>query len=112
MNFFDKEKTKRPKAIMQVFLYSHLYLLNNPGSIIEPNIYYLRNLYSSTFETTIVQKENKNKSKISDFAEIKDTFKTKLDECIDEIFDFNVPFTQTTTNEACKWCAFTNICKK
>lgn len=112
-DLFDKEKTKRPKAVMQVFLYSHLYMNIHPNTIIEPNIYYLRNLYNyGNFETAVFQRINKTKTIVDNFENYRAEFKQGLDDCINEIFDTSIPFKQTTTGEACKWCSFTNICKK
>lgn len=111
-DLFDKEMKDRPKAVMQVFMYSHLYLLNNPDKIVEPGIYYLRNLFDPKFNPGVVNKSVRNDDHITDFSIYRNEFKEHFDACLDEIFSPEVPFTQTPTAEACKWCIFTNICKK
>lgn len=111
-DLFDKELKDRPKSVMQVFMYSHLYLLQHPDKILEPGIYYLRNLFSSQFDPNVVNKTRGNNTRITDFSEYREEFKELFDKCLDEIFDPHTPFTQTPTGEACKWCIFTNICKK
>lgn len=111
-DLFDKELKDRPKAVMQVFMYSHLYLLENPGKIIEPGIYYLRNLFSKKFDADVIHKEGRDEKRIVDFSLYRDEFKEHFDECLDEIFNDAEPFVQTATGEACRWCIFTNICKK
>ncbi|WP_029904563.1 PD-(D/E)XK nuclease family protein [Prevotella sp. 10(H)] len=111
-DLFDKEMKDRPKAVMQVFMYSHLYLLDNPDKILEPGIYYLRNLFDTRFHPGVICKQGKEDCRITDFAEYKDEFKGYFDTCLEEIFDPQTPFIQTPTGEACKWCIFTNICKK
>ncbi|WP_108822252.1 PD-(D/E)XK nuclease family protein [Dysgonomonas sp. Marseille-P4361] len=111
-DLFDKELKDRPKAVMQVFMYSHLYLLENPGKIIEPGIYYLRNLFSKKFDADVIHKEGRDETRIVDFSLYRDEFKEYFDECLDEIFNESEPFVQTATGEACRWCIFTNICKK
>ncbi|NDV79452.1 PD-(D/E)XK nuclease family protein [Dysgonomonas sp. 511] len=111
-DLFDKEMKDRPKAVMQVFMYSHLYLLDHPDKILEPGIYYLRNLFDKSFDPDVINKHDRKDVRITDFAAYRDEFKQYFDECLEEIFDPNAPFTQTPTGEACRWCQFTNICKK
>lgn len=111
-DLFDKEMKDRPKAVMQVFMYSHLYMANHPDKILEPGIYYLRNLFDTKFNPDVINKQNREEKYVTDFALYREEFKTYFDSCLDEIFDPAVPFNQTSTGEACKWCMFTNICKK
>ncbi|MEN9919479.1 MAG: hypothetical protein RL662_1915 [Bacteroidota bacterium] len=109
---FDKEQKDRPKAVMQVFMYAHLYLLDFPKIRLEPGIYYLRNLFDTDFDSCVTSKMSNGKLRINDFAEIREEFKTYFDTCLEEIFDPNLSFRQTPTGKACEWCSFTNICKK
>jgi CRISPR/Cas system-associated exonuclease Cas4 (RecB family) len=109
---FDKDLKDRPKAVMLVFMYSHLYLLEHPGKILAPGIYYLRNLFDHNIDPDVITNSGKYEQHIADFSEYREEFKTYFDTCLEEIFDSDVPFSQTPTGEACKWCIFTNICKK
>lgn len=113
---FDKSIKDRPKAVMQVFMYAHLYLLEFPNKIIEPGIYYLRNLYDANFSASVEYRpsrtESRDRLRIEDFSDFRTDFKEEFDACLEEIFDEAVPFDQTSTGKACEWCAFTSICKK
>lgn len=110
---FDKNDKDRPKAVMQVFMYAHLYLSEHPERIVEPGIYFLRNLFFEKFDADVVLKpSSKENYRIEDFGSYRTEFKEYFDKCLDEIFDPQVPFTQTTTEKACEWCPFTGICKK
>lgn len=111
-DLFDKELKNRPKSVMQVFMYSHLYLLDHPDKVLEPGIYYLRNLYDIKFDPDVINRSGREDRRVTDFADYRAEFKKYFDACLDEIFDPAVPFDQTPTGEACKWCIFTNICKK
>ena len=111
-DLFDKEMKDRPKAVMQVFMYSHLYMLDHPDKILEPGIYYLRNLFDTKFDPDVISKSGRGDGRITDFSEYRPEFTGYFDACLEEIFDPQVPFSQTPTGEACKWCIFTNICKK
>ncbi|MDH6354979.1 hypothetical protein M2132_001316 [Dysgonomonas sp. PH5-45] len=110
---FDKEAKERPKAVMQVFMYAHLYLTKHPDRTVEPGIYYLRNLFDDKFDADVVHKPNmKETHRVTDFAMYREEFKSCFDACLEEIFNPDIPFTQTQTGKPCQWCAFTNICKK
>jgi len=111
-DLFDKELKDRPKAVMQVFMYSHLYMMEHPEKTLEPGIYYLRNLFDTKFDPDVINKSGRDEVRITDFAEYREEFKTHFDTCLEEIFDPATPFGQTPTGEACRWCIFTNICKK
>lgn len=112
-DLFDKEIKDRPKAVMQVFMYAHMYLLEHPTEIVESGIYYLRNMYGGQFNTSVIYKPtSRDNIVVSDFSIYRDEFKVFFDKCLEEIFDVNTPFVQTPTNEACQWCNFTGICKK
>lgn len=112
-DLFDKTIKDRSKAVMQVFMYAHLYLMKHPNVIVESGIYYLRNLFDNAFDPAVIYKPTtRDNIRITDFSEYRAEFVEHFDNCLEEIFDSTVPFTQTPTEEACQWCAFTNICKK
>ncbi len=111
-DLFDKEMKNRPKAVMQVFMYAHLYLHKYPDSIVEPGIYYLRNLFSDSFNPDVVYRSMGGNVSIVDFQKYRGDFKTLFDTCLDEIFSPEYPFVQSYTGEPCQWCSFVNICKK
>lgn len=110
---FDKEAKDRPKAVMQVFMYAYLYSIEVPKKILEPGIYYLRNLFASTFDPDVEYKPSrKEKFRVDDFSQYKEEFQTHFDICLEEIFDPDTPFIQTQNGKPCEWCAFTSICRK
>jgi hypothetical protein len=110
---FDKDSKERPKAVMQVFMYAHLYLFEYPDRTVEPGIYYLRNLFDSEFDTGVSSNPSRGDiSRIDDFGKQRDEFKRHFDACLEEIFDPSTPFTQTTVGKACEWCSFTGVCKR
>lgn len=112
-HLFDKDAKDRPKAVMQVFMYAHLYMLEYSNAILEPGIYYLRNLFDSDFSPSVEQRSSRtDKKNITDFSELRENFKEYFDACLEEIFSIDKQFTQTTTGKPCEWCNFTNICKK
>lgn len=109
---FDKELKDRPKAVMQVFMYAHLFLNNKPSIVLEPGIYYLRSLYNTGFKPNVVYKPLAEKIDVLDFEKFRPEFRNCFDNCLEEIFDNQTEFNQTLTGKACEWCSFTSICRK
>lgn len=110
---FDKALKDRPKAVMQVFMYAHLYMMEHPEVILEPGIYYLRNLFGDSFNPDVEYLSSAaGKVAVTDFTGFRDEFRKHFEQCIEEIFDEQTPFTQTLTEKPCEWCSFTSICKK
>ena len=112
---FDKEAKDRPKAVMQVFLYAWMYqqLPEYTGMPIQPAIYYLRTLFQRSFNPVVEQKKGRGKAdKVNSFQEFASDFEGKLRQCLDEIFNLDIPFTQTETGKACAYCSFRGLCGK
>ena len=105
---FDSSATERRKAILQVLLYCKLYKMNyRPASPIYPAIYIIRNLFDK-FEWNI----RYEKDLFTDFARVEEEFDRCLTACLDEIFDLDRPFTQTTEESHCQYCDFKLLCKR
>lgn len=112
---FDKEAKDRPKAVMQVFLYAWMYqqLPEYTGMSIQPAIYYLRTLFQRSFNPVVEQKKGRGKAdKVNSFQDFVADFEGKLRQCLDEIFNLDIPFTQTETGKACAYCSFRGLCGK
>lgn len=112
---FDKEAKDRPKAVMQVFLYAWMYqqLPEYTGMPIQPAIYYLRTLFQRSFDPVVEQKKGRGKAdKVNSFQDFAADFEDKLRQCLDEIFNLDIPFTQTETGKACAYCSFRGLCGK
>ena len=112
---FDKEAKDRPKAVMQVFLYAWMYqqLPEYTGMSIQPAIYYLRTLFQRSFNPVVEQKKGRGKAdKVNSFQEFVADFEDKLRQCLDEIFNLDIPFTQTEAGKACAYCSFRGLCGK
>ena len=98
-SLFNKEEKDRAKAVMQVFMYCWMYahLAENKGKTIKPGIYYV---------------ERGKSEKVEDFSGYAQAFEEGLRGCLDEIFNPEIPFTQTPTGKACSYCPFKGICGK
>lgn len=114
-SLFNKEEKDRAKAVMQVFMYCWMYahLTENKGKMIQPGIYYVRSLFSDPFDPSVYHRIERGKSeKVGDFSGYAQAFEEGLRCCLDEIFNPEIPFTQTPTGKACSYCPFKGICGK
>lgn len=114
-SLFNKEEKDRAKAVMQVFMYCWMYahLTENKGKTIQPGIYYVRFLFADPFDPSVYHRIERGKSeKVEDFSGYAQAFEEGLRGCLDEIFNPEIPFTQTPTGKACSYCPFKGICGK
>jgi len=110
---FDKEDTDRSKAVMQVFMYAWMYGTVQLSTAIQPGIYYMRTLFSPSFDPGIYRRTDRFKTEqVLDFANYHADFENSLRNCLDEIFDTETPFVQTPNGKACVYCPFKDICGK
>ncbi|WP_308526296.1 PD-(D/E)XK nuclease family protein [uncultured Parabacteroides sp.] len=110
---FDKEDTDRSKAVMQVFMYAWMYEGASFGKTIQPGIYYMRTLFSSSFDPGIYRRIDRFKTEqVLDFANYHTDFENGFRNCLDEIFGTETPFVQTPNGKACAYCPFKDICGK
>ena len=111
-SLFEKEKNKL-KAIRQIFLYAWAYKEKNTNEKkpIQVALYFLRKSYTKFEpEIGISKAKGSKKEKIEDFQEYREPFENLLRVWMDEIFDANVPFGQSQTDESCEYCRFVSLC--
>lgn len=113
-SLFDKTEKERPKAIMQVFMYAWMYshAKDRKVMLVKPGIYYMRTLFTPTFDPSVYFRSGREKLPVNDFVEYIGTFEKGLYDCLDEMFDPKVPFSQTPIEKACIYCPFKGICGK
>ena len=114
-SLLNKEVKDRAKAVMQVFMYCWMYahFTENKAKTIQPGIYYVRSLFSDPFDPSVYHRIERGKSeKVEDFSGYAQAFEEGLRGCLDEIFNPEIPFTQTPTGKACSYCPFKGICGK
>ncbi len=113
-SLFDKDLEKRPKAVMQVFLYAWMYshVPEYNGLPIQPSVFYLRSLFKeSKFEIAVQHQIGRGKKEIVDsYQDYAEDFENGFRNCLDEIFDESVPFVQTEKDKVCSYCSFKGLC--
>ncbi len=111
ISLFDKENKTRNKAAFQTLVYSYILHQNQPDiTNIHPGIYALRGIFEEDFNPSLLSKEIGNQP--VEFIAVSDQFEQHFRTLLEEIFDLNIPFSQTTIEEHCKYCSYRQICRK
>lgn len=102
---FDNSREKVKKAIIQVFLYCNFYnYYHRQNNNIQPLIYTLKDMSQSQIKI--------NKQIVYDYHDFNDEFMDILKQKITEMFDPNIPFTQTRNDNNCLYCPYKDFCRK
>lgn len=118
---FDKGKNKRAKAIMQVLMYMMMLKDDKrvePTTTLIPAIYKVQNLFKPEhFDTQILKSDIKNIITPVVFnPEIEAEFRSEFNKCLNEIFNPEIPFTQSPKKGEdkgpCEYCPMASICKQ
>lgn len=113
---FDPENKNRNKHILQTFLYSYLFIdINSPLKIdVVPCIYDVRTMNRPNFKPYLDLKVGREIIEVNSemLKELMPDFKTELSYTISELFDTDIPFTQTNNEKICEWCNFKTLCSK
>lgn len=107
-SLFDRTGKKRQKAVFQTLLYGFLYQTNFPLKADDQMITGIMNrelLFGGTaFGLTI------NKRPVYNVLPLMEEFKLHLTALLEEIFNPEVTFDQTTETATCKFCPYKGIC--
>lgn len=105
-DMFDTSKSNRKSHILQVFFYALAY--KNTSLPVVPAIYYLRDVFNENYDPRLIY----NKEPMNNVEGMMDEFTARLNNLIEEIFNPDIPFSQTENEAICKWCAFKDICRR
>lgn len=107
---FEHNKDNRPKFVLQTFLYGIFYKEKAAEKAITPGIYYIRDVFKDDFDTELTNKESKEK--VTDFEPYENDFREHLTSCLEEIFNPEIPFSQTTNVKICQYCPYIGVCNR
>ncbi len=110
---FEHNKEKRPKYVLQTFLYGILYENKAQGKTITPGIYYMRDVFKDDFNTELHYKPERNINEtVTNFKTYEDEFRGHLTACLEELFNPEIPFVQTDNVKVCQYCPYVGVCNK
>ena len=107
---FDREKKDRPKFVLQTLLYCLLYEHETGNRNTVPGIFYIRDAFKEDFDTTLNNKDLKEK--VTDFSGYETQFREKLNAQLEEIFNPEIPFGQTANEKVCEYCPYRGVCNR
>ena len=88
------------KASLQAAFYGYLYLSKNPGQKIQLGIYPVKKLDDGI---AFIENIDLSGNGLTQFEE-------NIKKLFSDVFDMNIPFTQTKDKDRCKYCPYTGIC--
>lgn len=111
ISLFDKENKTRNKAAFQTLVYSYILHKNQPAiTNIHPGIYSLRGIFEDDFDPSLRSKEIGNQP--VEFVAVSDQFEDHFKVLLEEIFNLDIPFVQTTNEDHCQYCSYRQICRR
>tara|TARA_R110002049_G_scaffold5575_2_gene37956 strand:+ start:1984 stop:4860 length:2877 start_codon:yes stop_codon:yes gene_type:complete len=114
-SLFDRDSKDRNKAAMQTFFYGLLYEANFPDNqfFLKPAIFNLREIFKEDFNPYLQETiGHQKKIEVTDYANYRDEYLLGLQGTLEEIFDKDQDFDQTTDTGKCEYCPYTNICSR
>jgi CRISPR/Cas system-associated exonuclease Cas4 (RecB family) len=111
-SLFDHEQNPRNKEAFQAFVYASLYLEKNPDHIVQPGLYVVRKLFGKEYSPIFEMREGKGQEPIISFNQYLEMFNENMESLLKQIFDPNIPFSQTTIVKRCEYCDFKGICQR
>lgn len=106
---------KRSNYVFQTFLYASIVCKKLREAAkdekVAPALLFINRAADENY-IPIVQLGEKQKEPVENFAIYETAFRDKLKELLETIFNPELPFNQTVTEEKCSYCDFRELCKK
>lgn len=115
---FDTEITKRNKAALQTWLYGLIYANNFTDTpVLQAGIISVRNMFEDGFDPILKEKIDPLKTtsgyiKVQNLYDRQGEFTEQLRQLFSEIYNKEIPFSQTEKQEKCLTCPYREICKR
>jgi len=101
---------ERASHVFQIFLYASI--LQNETDILCPELLYIHKAAASDYTPGIGIGTFKEKQLVTDFKPFAESFQNNINDLILNLFDKNLPFTQTSVTEKCAYCDYKNMCRR
>jgi hypothetical protein len=111
---FDTSRNADLSKILQVFLYSFFYDRQFHGRKLSPALYFMRSIYSENFDPFISLKavSSSKLERVIDATVFFGEFTDLLNQCLSQMFNPDIPFTQTDNEKNCQYCPFKTLCER
>jgi CRISPR/Cas system-associated exonuclease Cas4 (RecB family) len=113
-DLFSGGNDKRNNAAFQILLYCWIYEAENQeGHKLVPDLYFVKKLYEESFSTRIEKlNQSKKYEPIQEFKPEETAFLSNLKQILEEMFDPEIPFSQTDNEKICSYCDYNKICHR
>jgi len=108
---FDSSMKKRKKEVFQLMFYAYLVNEKEKSKKLSPQLYITRKIGASADKNDMVISFDKIPLKVIS-QELIDAFEQNLIKLFVELFNNEIPFTQTEFEEKCNYCDFKDICQR
>ena len=102
----------RANYVFQIFLYAAILQDKNPETVYCPELLFIHKAAVPDFDCAIYVGSKKEKQKVTDFKPFEEAFKTNLNNLIINLFNSEIPFSQTPHPEKCTYCDYKNLCRR
>lgn len=109
-SLFERDGKKLNKAMIQTLFYTYIYEQVKKVDRVEPNLYIIRKMKNDGTLFFSGGRGGKIFLQEEHLAEMKTGFYDKLKALLEEMFNPDLPFAQTTKIDNCTYCVYKDIC--
>jgi hypothetical protein len=112
-SLFDRDDKNRNKAAMQTMYYGLLYQAMHRENTkpLKPALFNFKEIFQEDFNPYLQQKEPRVIAvEVADYRSYQSDYESGLRTMLEEMYDPEVPFSQTDNVDKCKYCAYVGIC--
>jgi hypothetical protein len=112
-SLFNRDDTKRNKAAMQTMFYGLIYQATHPENTapLKPAIINLKEIFSEDFNPYLQFKEPyKPGIELNDYREHAADYELGLKGLLEEMYNPEIPFSQTDDMKKCEYCPYREMC--
>lgn len=112
-SLFDREDSKRNKAVMQTLYYGLLYQAMYPENSLplKPAIFNFKEIFKDDFNPYLQEKESRKTGvEVNNYKDYQQEYEAGLRGLLEELYNPEVSFDQTSDQTKCTYCAYKGIC--
>jgi hypothetical protein len=112
-DLFRDDRKKELDGWLQTMMYCEAYLSVNPGIVVRPSIYKIKELSAENFSDTLKISEEKNSEfRLDNYWVVRNSFLEGFKETISIIFSPDEPFRMTSNLNKCGYCPYSGLCQR
>ena len=97
----------RPSYIFQIFLYAWV-MAGEQARPVSPSLFFVHKSNAEDYDPVVCF----NRERVTDFAPLQEDFQQILQRVLEELFNPEIPFRQTTVPKLCAYCDYKLLCGK